>query len=72
MQMARGAFERLIELVSEHSLVLFSDEVYRGLEHDPDDRLPAACDVYLRALSLNTVSKSLWPSGASHRLASRA
>ena len=38
--------------------MLFSDEVYRGLEHDPADRLPAACDLYERAISLNTVSKA--------------
>ena len=44
--------------LAERSLVLFSDEVYRGLEHDPAERLPAACDVYERAISLNTVSKA--------------
>jgi len=38
--------------------VLFSDEVYRELEHDPADRLPAACDLYERAVSLGSVSKS--------------
>ena len=43
---------------AERSIVLFSDEVYSGLEHDPADRLPAACDVYERAISLNTVSKA--------------
>jgi aspartate/methionine/tyrosine aminotransferase len=37
---------------------LFSDEVYRGLEHDPADRLPAACDLYERAVSLNCLSKA--------------
>jgi aspartate/methionine/tyrosine aminotransferase len=57
-QMARSTFDALIELLRERSIVLFSDEVYRGLEHDYADRLPAACDVYERALSLNTVSKS--------------
>ncbi len=57
-QMPAATFERLIELLGERSIVLFSDEVYRGLEHDPGDRLPAACDVYEHALSLNTVSKS--------------
>ncbi len=37
---------------------MFSDEVYRGLEHDPSDRLPAACDAYERGVSLGTVSKA--------------
>ncbi len=57
-QMSRETFDRLIELARERSIVLFSDEVYRGLEHDPADRLPSACDRYERAISLNTVSKS--------------
>jgi len=57
-QMPRSAFERLVEIARERSIVLFSDEVYRGLEHDPADRLPAACDLDPRAISLNTVSKA--------------
>jgi aspartate/methionine/tyrosine aminotransferase len=57
-QMPRPTFERLVELAGERGIVLFSDEVYQGLEHDPADRLPAACDVYERAISLNTVSKA--------------
>ena len=56
--MSRADLERLVELARERSLILLSDEVYRGLEHDPADRLPAACDLYERAISLNTVSKA--------------
>ena len=56
--MTRDSFERLIGLAAERSIVLFSDEVYRGLEHDVDSRLPAASDVYEGAISLNTVSKA--------------
>ena len=57
-QMSARTFDRVVELARERSIVLFSDEVYRGLEHDLADRLPAACDVYERAISLNTVSKA--------------
>jgi aspartate/methionine/tyrosine aminotransferase len=57
-QMARRTLDRVVELARERSAVLFSDEVYRGLEHDPADRLPAACDLYERAISLGTVSKA--------------
>jgi aspartate/methionine/tyrosine aminotransferase len=57
-QMPREALARLVELLAERSIVLFSDEVYMGLEHDPADRLPAACDLYPRAISLNSVSKA--------------
>jgi aspartate/methionine/tyrosine aminotransferase len=37
---------------------VLSDEVYRELEHDPASRLPAACDLYERACSLGSISKS--------------
>jgi 5,10-methenyltetrahydrofolate synthetase len=44
---------------------LFSDEMYRGLEHaGPARTLPAACDVYERGVSLGGVSKALSLPGA--------
>lgn len=55
---SREAFERIVDFARRHQLWLFSDEVYRGLEHDPADRLPAACDVYERAVSLGALSKT--------------
>ena len=39
--MRREHFDAVVELAREHDLVLFGDEVYRELEHDPADRLPA-------------------------------
>jgi len=48
----------LIELLRERNILLFSDEVYRGLEHDTEDRLPAACDLYENAVSLGVMSKT--------------
>jgi aspartate/methionine/tyrosine aminotransferase len=57
-QMSHAAFERVVELARERSIVLLSDEVYRGLEHDAADRLPAACDAYAKAISLGSVSKA--------------
>jgi histidinol-phosphate/aromatic aminotransferase/cobyric acid decarboxylase-like protein len=42
----------------ELSPFLFSDEVYRELEHDPAKRLPPACDEYELAVSLGGISKS--------------
>jgi aspartate/methionine/tyrosine aminotransferase len=56
--MARPVFERVIELARAHGLIVLSDEVYRELEHDPASRLPAACDLYERACSLGSISKS--------------
>ena len=58
MQMRRDVLDAIIGICAESSIVLFSDEVYRGLEHDQADRLPVASDLYERALSLNTVSKA--------------
>ncbi|MBV9368037.1 MAG: aminotransferase class I/II-fold pyridoxal phosphate-dependent enzyme [Solirubrobacterales bacterium] len=55
--MDRPTFERVAELARANRLVLFSDEVYRELEHDPADRLPAACDLDERAVSLGSISK---------------
>jgi len=56
--MDRAMIERVAGLTRSHGLVLFADEVYRELEHDPGDRLPAACDLDERAVSLGSISKS--------------
>lgn len=52
------AWQRVIEIARKHGLWLFSDEVYRGLEHDPAQRLAAAVDRYEKAVSLNCLSKT--------------
>jgi len=51
-------FRRVLELAAKRDIYVFSDEVYRELEHDPATRLPAACDLYDRSISLGSVSKS--------------
>ena len=56
--MSRAVLERIVGLCAERGAWLFSDEVYRELEHDPADRLPAACDLYERAISLGSMSKT--------------
>lgn len=56
--MSHATFERVVELARERDIVLFCDEVYRELEHDPAARLPAACDCYQRAVSLGSISKT--------------
>lgn len=58
MQMPAEVFDAVLDIAREQGIAVFSDEVYRGLEHDEDARLPAACDRYERALSLGTVSKA--------------
>lgn len=48
----------LSELSERHGFLIFSDEVYRGLELDRSDRLPAFADVNDRAVSLGVMSKT--------------
>jgi len=55
---ARAFFEELVRLSRRHGFRLFCDEVYRGLEQDPADRLPAAADLDERAVSLGVMSKT--------------
>ncbi|RDI75922.1 Aspartate/tyrosine/aromatic aminotransferase [Gaiella occulta] len=56
--MPRSVLDRIVELCAERGAWLFCDEVYRELEHDPAQRLPGACDLYDRALSLGSLSKT--------------
>ncbi|MFZ5569260.1 MAG: aminotransferase class I/II-fold pyridoxal phosphate-dependent enzyme [Thermodesulfobacteriota bacterium] len=53
----------LMELSGRHGFLVFSDEVYRLLEYDARDRLPAACDLDERAVSLGVMSKSFGLAG---------
>ncbi len=56
-------FQRIIDIASAHNLILFSDEMYRYLEHDSRLRLPSACDLYLNAISLSGLSKTFGLAG---------
>ena len=51
-------FAELVALSQQHGFILFSDEVYRGLEYDARDRLPALCEVDPYGVSLGVMSKS--------------
>jgi aspartate/methionine/tyrosine aminotransferase len=57
-QLGTADFAALAELADSRGLVLLSDEVYRYLEHDPVDRLPAAADLSPRAVSVGVMSKA--------------
>lgn len=54
----RSELDRLVALSQSHGFLLFSDEVYRGLEPRPKLRLPALCDLDDRGLSLGVLSKT--------------
>jgi len=51
-------FAGLLDVARECGAWLLSDEVYRLLEYDPADRLPAAADRYERSISLGVMSKA--------------
>ncbi len=48
----------LASLSDEMGFIVFSDEVYRGLEYEPDARLPALADLNERGISLSVMSKT--------------
>lgn len=56
--MDRESWDALDRLSRKHGFVVFSDEVYSGLEYRETNRLPAFCDVNEMAVSLNVLSKS--------------
>lgn len=56
--MPRDVFDRVVSLCERHGIVFLCDEVYRGLEHEPALRLPAACDVSELGVSLGVMSKA--------------
>ena len=62
-------FDALVELAERHGATLVCDEVYRGLEQDPADRLPAAADRSPRAVSVGVLSKSYALAGPARGLA---
>jgi len=60
----REDYERIVESAGKRGLYLFSDEMYRFLEYSSDCRLPSACEVYDRAISLCGMSKAFGMAGA--------
>lgn len=59
----RAAFEAVVQIAEEAGATLLSDEVYRLLEYDPADRLPAAAERSPRAVSLGVMSKAFGLAG---------
>ncbi len=50
--------KQIIDIAKKKNIVVFSDEMYRFLEHDPKTRISSACDLYENAVSLFGMSKS--------------
>ncbi len=53
-----GTWRQLVSLCDERGILLFSDEVYRGLELSPRLGLPQAADLSSSAASLGVMSKA--------------
>jgi aspartate/methionine/tyrosine aminotransferase len=54
----RATFEALVSIAAEAGAHLLVDEVYRGLEIDPADRLPTGADAGPFGISLGVMSKA--------------
>lgn len=50
--------DEIVALARAHRLTIFSDEMYRLLEYDAAECLPAVCDLYENAVSLSGMSKT--------------
>jgi aspartate/methionine/tyrosine aminotransferase len=54
----RATFDELVAIAAESGAFLLLDEVYRGLEFDPADRLPTGADALPSGVSLGVMSKA--------------
>jgi aspartate/methionine/tyrosine aminotransferase len=59
----REIFDGLVALAEDAGAYLLMDEVYRDLEYDPADRLPAGAEALERGISLGVMSKSFAMAG---------
>lgn len=56
--MSKEKQAEIVEIAREKNIMIFSDEVYRFLEYDKKDRLPAICDIYEHGVSIGVMSKA--------------
>lgn len=50
--------KEIIDIARQKNIIIFSDEMYRFLDHDPANLTSSACDLYDNAISLFGMSKS--------------
>ncbi len=53
----------IVSIARKHGIALFSDEMYRFLDHDPQNAIPSACDIYENAFSLWGTAKTFGMGG---------
>jgi aspartate/methionine/tyrosine aminotransferase len=56
--MSAEKWNEVNRLAEKHGLIVFSDEVYSGLEYTLESKREAFCDINENAISLNVLSKS--------------
>lgn len=49
---------QIVALCDKYGVWLLSDEVFRGLEHKPEHKLPAVADIYDKGISVGVISKA--------------
>ena len=54
---------KVVEICRKHNIILFFDEVYRGIEDSSDLQLPPLASIYENGLSLGVMSKALGLAG---------
>jgi len=60
---SHAEWQALVELCADAGIALFADEVYRYVEYDEADRLPAGADSLPAGISLGVMSKSFAMAG---------
>jgi aspartate/methionine/tyrosine aminotransferase len=60
---SRAELNRIVEMASRHGVRIFSDEMYKGLEYKPIDRLPTLPDIAENSVALGGASKALGLAG---------
>jgi aspartate/methionine/tyrosine aminotransferase len=53
-----ATLKSIVDLCKKYDCWIFSDEVFRGLEHNPEQRLSAVADLYPKAISISVFSKA--------------
>jgi aspartate/methionine/tyrosine aminotransferase len=61
---AKEDYQKIVDIARKHNTWLFSDEMYRYLEYSLENRLPSACEVYEKAVTLFGMSKTFGMAGA--------
>ena len=56
-------YQQILDIARRNRCYVFSDEMYRLLEHDPQDRLPTGSDTYEKCISLSGMSKTFGMGG---------